>query len=143
MSSDLIKYHKASNTYIVRKRSYFENDVIIDGNFIVGAGSGFWKDLTVKGTLKLGKGSAVSGNIKADDVVMGANCEIKGNIEAYNDLKLFDSVTVSGTATAGGTISIRPGCSVGSAKASATLELIGKVHIKEIESGTKVIVRCE
>jgi cytoskeletal protein CcmA (bactofilin family) len=142
MSSDL-RYHKASNTYIARRRSYFENDVIIDGNFIAGAAASFWKGLSVKGTLKLGKESSVRGNVKADDIVIGPGCEINGNVEAYNDLKLFDSVTVKGLAIAGGTISIRPGCSLGFARANATLELIGKVHIKEIESGTKIIVRSE
>jgi cytoskeletal protein CcmA (bactofilin family) len=142
MSSDL-RYHKASNTYIARRRSYFENDVIIDGNFIAGAASCFWKGLVVRGTLKLGKNSSVRGNVKADDIVIGPGCEINGNVEAYNDLKFFDSVTVNGLATAGRTISIRPGCSLGFAKANETLELIGKVHIKEIESGTKVIVRSE
>lgn len=142
MSPDL-RYHKASNTYIARRRSYFESDVIIDGNFIAGAASSFWKDLTVKGTLKLGKNSSVRGNVKADDIVVGPGCDIKGNVEAYSDLKLFDHVTVDGSATVGGTLSIRPGCSVAFARANATLELIGQVHIKEIESGTKVIVRCE
>ncbi|WP_292463283.1 polymer-forming cytoskeletal protein [Methanolobus sp.] len=142
MSSDL-RYHKASNTYIARRRSYFENDVIIDGNFIAGAASSFWKGLSVKGTLKLGKESSVRGNVKADDIVIGPGCEINGNVEAYSDLKLFDSVTVNGLAIAGGTISIRPGCSLGFARANATLELIGKVNIKEIESGTKIIVRSE
>jgi predicted acyltransferase (DUF342 family) len=142
MSADL-RYHKASNTYIARRRSYFESDVTIDGNFIAGAASSFWQDLTVKGTLKLGKNSSVRGRIKADDIVIGPGCEIKGDVEAYNDLKLFDRVNVGGSAIAGGTISIRPGCSINFAKASTTLELIGQVHIKEIESGTKVIVRGE
>ncbi|MDW7730987.1 MAG: polymer-forming cytoskeletal protein [Methanolobus sp.] len=143
MSEEFIKYHEGSNTYIARKRSYFENDINIDGNFIVGAGSGFWKNLNVKGTLKLGKGSSVKGNIKADDIVIGPRSEIKGDVEAVNDLKLFDRVTVDGSVTAGKTMSIRPGCTVGFVRASETLELIGQVNVKEIEAGTKVIVRSE
>ncbi|KXS44644.1 polymer-forming cytoskeletal protein [Methanolobus zinderi] len=143
MSEEFIKYHEESNTYIARKRSYFENDINIDGNFIVGAGSGFWKNLNVKGTLKLGKGSSVKGNIRADDIVIGSRSEIQGDIEAANDLKLFDRVTVHGSAISGKTMSIRPGSTVGFARASEVLELIGKVNVKEIESGTKVIVRSE
>ncbi|MBN2110739.1 MAG: polymer-forming cytoskeletal protein [Methanosarcinaceae archaeon] len=143
MSEEFIRYHGGSNTYIARKRSYFENDINIDGNFIVGAGSGFWKNLNVRGTLKLGKGSSVGGNIKARDIVIGPWSEIKGDIEAANDLKLFDRVTAHGSVTAGKTMSIRPGCTVGFAKGSEILELIGKVNVKEIEAGTKVIVRSE
>ncbi len=50
---------------------------------------------------------------------------------------------ISGSATAERDMHIRPGCNIGFARASTILELIGKVEIKEIESGTKVIVRSE
>ncbi|TGC10936.1 bactofilin family protein [Methanolobus halotolerans] len=141
--SEELRHHEESNTYIARKRSYFENDINIDGNLIVGAGSGFWKDLHVRGTLKLGKGSSVKGNITADNIVIGPRSEIKGNVEATSDLKIFDRVTVDGSVTAGKTMSIRPGCTVGFVRASEALELIGQVNVKEIETGTKVIVRSE
>lgn len=141
MSLD-IRYHKTSNTYIAKRRSYFENDIIIDGNLIVGASSSFWKNIIVKGTLELGKNSSVGGNIKADRVVIGSGCEIKGSIEAHDELRIFDSSTVVGNVV-GNTVSIRPGCSVGQVRANVILELIGKIRVNEIEKGTKVIVRGE
>ncbi|WP_406659914.1 polymer-forming cytoskeletal protein [Methanolobus sp. ZRKC3] len=143
MNEEMIKYHESSNTFIARKKAFFEDEVTIDGNFIVGAGANFWSNLTVKGNLKLGKGSVVKGDVKADNIIIGPRSEIKGNVEAANDLKLFDSVKVSGSATAGRDMHIRPGCEISFAKATTILELIGQVNIKEIESGTKVIVRSE
>jgi cytoskeletal protein CcmA (bactofilin family) len=143
MNKNLIKYHEDSNTYIARKNTYFEGDVNIDGNFIVGPGSNFWKDLNVKGILKLGKATFVKGNIKADEAIIGARSEINGNIEVLGDLKIFDSAQINGSAVAGKEMLVRPGCKIKFAKASNTMELVGKVSIKEIESGTKVIVRSE
>lgn len=143
MSESPIKYHEDSNTYIVCKKAYFEKSVNIDGNFMVGAGSNFWKDLNVKGVLELGKGTFVKGNITADEAIIGARSEIRGNIEVLGDLKIFDSVKVEGAAIAGEEMLVRPDCEITFAKASRTMELIGKTSIKEIESGTKVIVRSE
>ncbi len=143
MSEKPIRYHEDSNTYITQKNSYFEGNVSVDGNLIVGTGSNFWKSLDVKGVLKMGKGSFVKGNVRADEAIIGARSEINGNIEVEGDLKLFDVVKVNGAAIAGKEMMVRPGCKIGFAKASRTMELIGKVGIKEIESGTKVIVRSE
>lgn len=143
MNENLIKYHEDSNTYITRKNAYFETDVNIEGNFMAGAGSNFWKDINVKGVLKLGKGTFVRGNIIADEAIIGAKSEINGNIEVSGDLKIFDSVQINGTAIAGKEMLVRPGCKIKFAKASSTMEIVGKVSIKEIESGTRVIVRSE
>ncbi|WP_319508580.1 polymer-forming cytoskeletal protein [uncultured Methanolobus sp.] len=143
MSENSMKYHEDSNTFIAGKKSYFEEDINIDGNFIVGAGSNFWKNLNVKGTLKLGKGTFVKGNIKADEAIIGSNSEIKGNVEVSDELRILDSVEINGSAVAGKEMLVRPGCKIKFAKASSTMELVGKVSIKEIESGTKVIVRSE
>ena len=143
MSENPIKYHEDSNTYITRKNSFFEREINIDGNLIVGSGSNFWKDVNVKGVLELGKGTFVKGNVKADEAIVGARSEINGNIEVAGDLKIFDSVKIEGSAIAGDEMHVRPGSKIGFAKASRTMELVGKVSIKEIESGTKVIVRSE
>jgi hypothetical protein len=59
------------------------------------------------------------------------------------DLKIFDSVKIEGSAIAGDEMHVRPGSKIGFAKATSIMELVGKVSIKEIESGTKVIVRSE
>ncbi|MBP1908108.1 polymer-forming cytoskeletal protein [Methanolobus bombayensis] len=143
MSENPIKYHEESNTYITRKNSYFEKDINVDGNLIVGSGSNFWKGINVKGILKLGKGTFVKGDVKADEAIVGARSEINGSIEVAGDLKIFDSVKINGSAIAGEQMFVRPGSDIGFAKASKTMELVGKVSIKEIESGTKVIVRSE
>jgi predicted acyltransferase (DUF342 family) len=143
MSENPIKYHEDSNTYITRKNSYFEREINIDGNLIVGSGSNFWKDVNVKGVLELGKGTFVKGNVKADEAIVGARSEINGNIEVAGDLKIFDSVKIEGSAIAGDEMHVRPGSKIGFAKATSIMELVGKVSIKEIESGTKVIVRSE
>jgi predicted acyltransferase (DUF342 family) len=143
MSENPIKYHEDSNTYIARKNSYFEKDINIDGNLIVGQGSNFWKDINVKGVLKLGKGTFVKGNVRADEAIIGARSEINGDVEVAGDLKIFDSVKIDGSAIAGDDMHVRPGSKIGFAKASSIMELVGKVSIKEIESGTKVIVRSE
>jgi predicted acyltransferase (DUF342 family) len=143
MSENPIKYHEDSNTYITRKNSYFEREINIDGNLIVGSGSNFWKDVNVNGVLELGKGTFVKGNVKADEAIVGARSEINGNIEVAGDLKIFDSVKIEGSAIAGDEMHVRPGSKIGFAKATSIMELVGKVSIKEIESGTKVIVRSE
>ncbi len=143
MSGSQIKYHKDSNTYIARKNTFFEDDVKIDGNLMVGAGSNFWKDLYVNGKLELGKGSFVRGNIRAEEALIGARSEINGTIYVAGDLRIFDQAKIGRSAIAGKEMLVRPGCKIAFAKASGTMELVGKVSINEIESGTKVIVRSE
>ena len=143
MSNKFIKYHAGSDTFIVQKKAYFEDSVTIDGNMMVGAGANFWQGLTVSGSLELGKGSFVKGDVKAENAIIGSRTEITGGIEVVDDLTLLDDVIVARSATCGGEMIVRPGCSIAFAKADSTLELIGKVDIKEIETGTKVIVRSD
>lgn len=141
MNNEFIKYHAGSDTYIVQKKAYFEESVTIDGNMMIGAGANFWQGLTVSGSLELGKGSFVKGDVKAENAIIGSRTEITGDIEVMGDLTLLDDVIVAKSATCGGEMIVRPGCSIAFAKADRTLELIGKVDIKEIKTGTKVIVR--
>ena len=143
MNNEFIRYHADSNTYVVEKKAFFEDSVTVDGNMIVGAGANFWKSLKVSGSLELGKGSFVKHNIQAGSAIIGPRSEIGGTIEVDSNLTLLDNVKVANSATCGGEMIVRPGCSIGFAKADNTLELVGKVNIKEIESGTKVIVRSE
>ncbi|NPE28380.1 polymer-forming cytoskeletal protein [Methanococcoides sp. SA1] len=143
MDEKFVRYHTDTNTYIVRRKAFFENSIKIDGNMIVGPGANFWKDLEVSGSLQLGKESLVKGDIKASDALISTRCEINGNIDVANDLTMLDNVKVGGSAVCGNEMSIRPGCQVSFVKATTALELIGKVDVKEIESGTKLIVRSE
>jgi hypothetical protein len=55
MNTEFIKYHPGSNTYIVQRKAYFEDSVLLKGNLIVGAGCNFWQELRVEGNLELGK----------------------------------------------------------------------------------------
>ena len=125
-----IKYHPRSNTYVIEKRAFFEEDLILDGNVIVGQEVKFWKDLTVTGRLELGKGSIVQGNVKAGSALVCAAAKILGNIETVSELILLDRARVNAAACQGD-IRVRPGCTIGSVKAGGTLELIGKVICKE------------
>lgn len=138
-----VKYHADTNTYIIRRKAFFEDSVRLDGNVIIGSGANFWKDLEASGSLELGKASLVKGNIKASDALISTRCEIGGNVDVAHNLTMLDNVKVTGHAICGNEMSIRPGCEITFAKADTALELIGKVDIKEIESGTKLIVRSD
>jgi len=137
-----IKYHPRSNTFVIEKRAFLENDLMLDGNVIVGQEVQFWKDLTVTGRLELGKGSVVQGNVKARSALVCSEAKILGNIETVSELVLLDRARVN-TAACEGDIRVRPGCAMGSIKAGGTLELVGKVSVKRVEPLTKVIIRAE
>ena len=143
MNEKFIKYHADSNTYIVEKKAFFEDDVAIDGNMIVGAGSNFWKNLKVTGHLEIGKATHIKNDVKASTAIIGSKSEIGGSVEVEEDLTMLDDTSVAGSARCGGWMLVRPGCSIGFAKADVTLELVGKVNIKDVEAGTKVIVRSD
>ncbi|MFP4654862.1 MAG: polymer-forming cytoskeletal protein [Methanohalobium sp.] len=142
MESDFIKYHPESNTYIVKKKAFFEDEVCIKGDLITGPGVNFWKDLHVTGSLKLGKGSTVKGDVIADNALIGPCSRIDGRLEIKTSVKILDGVVVH-SVICGGEMSVRPRCYIGFAKADITLELIGNVDVKEIERGTRVIVRTD
>jgi cytoskeletal protein CcmA (bactofilin family) len=137
-----IKYHPESNTYVIEKRAFFEEDLTLDGNVIVGQGVKFWKNLTVAGKLELGKGSIVKGNIKARTALVCSETKIMGNIETASELVLLDGAKIN-IAICHGDIRARPGCTIGSVKADGTLELVGKVVVRKVEPLTKVIIRAE
>ncbi|AKB23425.1 MULTISPECIES: polymer-forming cytoskeletal protein [unclassified Methanosarcina] len=137
-----IKYHPRSNTYVIEKRVFLEEDLMLDGNVIVGQDVKFWKSLTVSGRLELGKGSIIQGNVKAESALVCAAAKILGSIETVSELVLLDGARAN-IATCEGDIRARPGCYLGSVKAGGTLELVGKVAVKRVEPLTKVIIRAE
>jgi cytoskeletal protein CcmA (bactofilin family) len=137
-----IKYHPRSNTYVIEKRAFLEENLILNGNLIVGQEVKFWKDLTVTGKLELGKGSVVQGNVKARSALICTGTKILGNIETVSELVLLDRAKIN-TAACQGDIRVRPGCVIGSVKADGTLELVGKVIVRKVEPLTKVIIRAE
>lgn len=137
-----IKYHPRSNTYVIEKRAFFEEDLTLDGNVIVGQDAKFWKNLTVAGRLELGKGSIVKGNVKASSALVCSEAKILGNIETVSELVLLDRAKINAAACQGD-IRVRPGCTLDSVKADGTLELIGKVIVRKVEPLTKVVIRAE
>jgi len=137
-----IKYHPRSNTYVIEKRAFLEEDLVLDGNVIVGQEAKFWKNLTVSGRLELGKGSIVQGNVKAESALICAAAKVLGNVETVSELVLLDGSRIN-IAVCKGDIRARPGCSLGSVKAGGTLELVGKVNVRKVEPLTKVIIRAE
>ncbi|RXA21178.1 polymer-forming cytoskeletal protein [Methanosarcina sp. MSH10X1] len=137
-----IKYHPRSNTYVIEKRAFFEEDLILDGNVIVGQEAKFWKNLTVTGRLELGKGSIVRGDVKARSALVCSGAKVLGNIETTSELILLDRAKIN-IAACQGDIRARPGCTLNSVKADGTLELVGKVIVRKVEPLTKVIIRAE
>jgi predicted acyltransferase (DUF342 family) len=137
-----IKYHSPSNTYIIEKKAFFDEDLTLGGNVIVGQDVNFWKNLWVAGRLELGKASVVQGDVKARSALICAGASILGSIETFSELVLLDGSRVN-FASCMGDIRIRPGCTVTSVKAKGTLELIGQVTVKKVEPLTKVVIRAE
>lgn len=137
-----IKYHPRSNTFVIEKRAFLEEDVVLDGNVIVGQEVKFWKNLIVSGRLELGKGSIVQGNVKAESALVCSAAKVLGNIKTVSELVLLDRARIN-IAACEGDIRVRPGCSLGSVKAGGTLELVGKVAVRKVEPLTKVIIRAE
>ena len=127
---------------MIEKRAFLEEDLILDGNVIVGQEVKFWKDLRVTGRLELGKGSVVQGNVKAGSALVCSGAKILGNIETVSELVLLDKAKINAAACQGD-IRVRPGCAIGSVKAEGTLELVGKVIVRRVEPLTKVIIRAE
>ncbi|AKB20228.1 hypothetical protein MSWHS_3365 [Methanosarcina sp. WWM596] len=127
---------------MIEKRVFLEEDLMLDGNVIVGQDVKFWKSLTVSGRLELGKGSIIQGNVKAESALVCAAAKILGSIETVSELVLLDGARAN-IATCEGDIRARPGCYLGSVKAGGTLELVGKVAVKRVEPLTKVIIRAE
>ena len=101
-----IKYHPRSNTYVIEKRAFLEEDLTLDGNVIVGPEVKFWKNLTVSGRLELGKGSIVQGNVKAGSAIICAAAKVLGNIETVSELVLLDRARIN-IAVCGGDIRVR------------------------------------
>ncbi len=137
-----IKYHPRSNTFVIEKRAFLEEDVVLDGNVIVGQEVKFWKNLIVSGRLELGKGSIVQGNVKAESALVCSAAKVLGNIKTVSELVLLDRARIN-IAACEGDIRVRPGCSLGSVKAGGTLELVGMVAVRKVEPLTKVIIRAE
>ncbi len=141
MDQKFIKRHPESDTFIIKKLSFFENELILPGNAVVGMSCDFWGNLVVKGNLTLGKGSKVNGDVIAEKATIGADCDIKGNIKVVGNLTLLDRTKIGGLAYAGGNMIIRPMVSARAAECAGDINVTGRTDIKSIQSGRKLVVR--
>lgn len=139
MDPKFVKHHPDSETFIVKKYSFFENDITFPGNAIVGAGSNFWGNLVARGNLELGKGSTIKGNIIAEKAIIGSNCNIEGNVKVSGNLALMDRTSIGGLAYAGGNMMVRPQVSARAAECAGDIEVTGKTDIKNIRSGRRIV----
>ena len=127
---------------MIEKLAFFEEDLTLDGNVIIGQKVKFWKNLTVTGRLELGKGSIVKGNVKARSAIVCSEAKILGDIKTVSELVLLDRAKIN-VAVCQGDIRVRPGCTLDSVKADGTLEIVGKVIVRKVEPLTKVVIRAE
>jgi len=80
ISSKNIRFHTPSNTYVIPKNSFFDENVVINGNVIVGSGTHFWKNIKINGNIQFGKGNVAEGNVDADNVIIGPRSRIMGTV---------------------------------------------------------------
>jgi cytoskeletal protein CcmA (bactofilin family) len=138
-----IRHHPDSNTFIIKRKAFFEDNISFDGNVIAGPGANFWKNVKTTGRLELAKGSVIGGSVKADHAIIGPRSVIKGNVDVTTDLTIMDNTTVYGNVNCGGQLSIRPGCRLDSAKAGISIVLIGQVLVRDLTECTRVVVRSD
>jgi len=141
METNFIKKHKASDTFIIKRSSFFDTPVHLTGNLIVGSGSDFWGDLVVTGFLELAKGVTVKGSVHAASAIIGAYSQINGSIKTEQDCVVLDCSRISGDIISGGDIMLRPNVSVGIVDAAGNIEITGKTDVTELRAGKKIIAR--
>ena len=138
-----IVYFPKSDTYVIRKNSYFDDNILIRGNVIIGIRTTFWKNLCVLGSVRAGKGCLFKGNVMCTDGIISGDSVIEGTLESTGNISVFRNVRI-GAAISGGHLTIMDGCVVGYASSrSGELELIGTSDIRAIDRGTKVTVRSD
>ena len=139
METDFISKHKDSDTFIIKKSSFFEAPVHLKGNLIVGSSCNFWSDLATTGSLQLGKGTTVKGSVRAASAIIGAHSVIEGSIKTEHDCTVLDGAKISGDIIAGGKIMLRPNVKAGIVDAIGNIELTGKSDVTELRAGAKII----
>ena len=140
-SSQSIRYHSPSDTYIISKKSYYEKDILINGNVMVGPGVHFWKNVKIKGNAQFGKGCVIEGCLNAENVLLGSQSVVKGPIHVSGDISLFQNVTVQ-SIECGSSVILMEGCTADYIN-SKRLEIIGKAQVKKIGSITKKTVKAD
>lgn len=135
--------HSPSNTLIIRRGGFIDRPAIFDGNLIAGPSVNFWGPLCVSGSLTLGRGTSVNGEVYARDAVIGAGCVIGGSMKTTGDLTVLDGARIEGGINCGGNLILRPGVATPSAFADGIIEVMGAIDAGEVRAGKKVIARRE
>jgi hypothetical protein len=136
-----IRYHLPSDTYIISKKTFFEQDVLINGNVMVGPGVCFWKNVKIQGNAHFGKGCVIEGRLDAASALIGSQSVVKGPIHVSGDISLFQNTVVK-SVESGGNVTIMDGCTADYIN-SKKLEIIGKAQVKKIGPITKMMVKAD
>ena len=141
MKTNFIRKHEDSDTFVIKRSSFFDTPVHLDGNLIVGNDTDFWSDLEVAGSLELGKGVTVGGSVRAASAIIGANSRINGSVKTEQTCMVLDSARIGGDIAAGGDIMLRPNARARIVDAKGNIEITGKTNVAELRAGKKIIAR--
>lgn len=141
MKTNFIRRHTDSDTFIIKRSSFFDTPVRLNGNLIVGNNTDFWSDLAVTGHLELGKGVTVKGSVRAAGAIIGAHSLINGDVKTEQNCVVLDHVSVGGDIISGGDIVIRPYIKARIVDAIGDIEITGRTDIAELRAGKKIVAR--
>lgn len=136
-----IRAHRDSNTLIITKNSNYTKPITHRINLIMGINSRCMERIYIDGNLELGKSAQVTGNVKANDVILGPGSMIYGDLTVEGDLLALDGARVIGNVRCNGAAFIRPGVGFGSLDVGGMIELQGKPPAKHIRG--KIVVNEE
>ena len=139
MESEFIKIHKDSDTFIVKRSSFFDIPVHLKGNLIVGNDTDFWSDVSVTGSLELGKGVRVKGSVRAASAIIGARSIIDGDVTTENSCLVLDFARIGESIRAGRDVMLRPNTGARIVAAEGNIEITGKTDVSELRAGKKII----
>ncbi len=141
METNFIKRHKDSNTFIIKRSSFFDTPVHLDGNLIVGDNTDFWSDIVVTGSLELRTYITVKGSVRAASAIIGAHSRIEGDVKTEQDFTMLDHAMICGNIKSGGDVMLRPNIRSGIVYAAGNIGVTGRVYVKELRAEQKIIAR--
>lgn len=133
-----IKAHKDSNTLIITKNSSYTKPIMHRINLITGMNSRCMEKVSIEGNLQLGKAARIMGDVKAENVILGAGSVIMGDLTVRGDLLALDKARVTGRVYCIGGAVIRPGVEFGSLEVGGLIELQGNAPCKRVKG--KVVI---
>lgn len=141
MNTNFIKRHESSDTFIIKRSSFFDAPLRLKGNLIVGNSTDFWSDLVVTGSLEMGKSVTVKGAVRAASAIIGAHSMIDGGVETENDCTVLDHTVIGGNIISGGNVMLRPNIRAGIVDAAGNIEIVGRADVTELRAGKRIIAR--